>query len=207
MELLSQPLTHCNRSIDPRDNDQLEQRTQFIKDFNNSFIQFSTSAALISKQIKHYFNVDPEEEELEHEVSELDKLSRVIKELDKNKAYSLDENFTYKRPYGFVLENSAYKGIKTWKSLFIQILKELYKKDKNIYLNLPNEKKFISKRNNPLFSKNPNELRSFEKIPGGFFVEVNLSANHIKNALIDLLEHFSIDYKNLKIYLREDRNA
>jgi len=57
--------------------------------------------------------------------------------------------------------------------------------------------KFISKRGNPLFAA---DLSRFQ-------VEVNLSANNIRNNIKDLLQEFTIPPSELKIYLREDRDA
>ncbi|MEE4359652.1 MAG: hypothetical protein V2I97_24485 [Desulfococcaceae bacterium] len=195
-------------NIDPRDNESLEQGIQFIKEFNDSFSQFSDGANRIEKQIKNYFSIDPEGEEMEHEITDNEgKNGRVIKELDKSESHTPDENFTYKRPYGFVLDNSAYKGIKTWKSLYIQILKELNSKDPERFSGLPTEKRFISRRGNPLFSVNENDLRIAEKLSDDFCAEINLSANHIIKNIKILLDYFGIDYKKLQIYLREDRDA
>lgn len=195
-------------NIDPRDNKSLEQGTQFIKEFNESFSQFSEGATKIEKQIKNYFSINPEDEDMEHESADNEGQSgRVIRELDKNESHTLDENFTYKRPYGFVLDNAAYKGIKTWKSLYLQILKELKYKEPERFSSLPTEKRFISKRGNPLFANNENELRIAEKMPAEFYVEINLSANHIRNNIKELLDYFGIDYTKMKIYLREDRDA
>ncbi len=194
-------------NIDPRDNNSLEQGFQFIKAFNNSLSLFCDGADKIETQIKNYFSINPEEEEIEHESSYDSENSRVIKELDKTEPHTLDEDFTYKRPYGFVLENSAYKGIKTWKSLYLQVLKELEKKDPKRFSKLPSEKRFVSKRGNPLFSENADQLRVAEKLPDGFFIEVNLSANHIRKNIKDLLAHYGIHPSEMKIYLREDRDA
>jgi len=195
-------------NIDPRDNESIEQGAQFIREFNDSFFQFSEGATKIEKQIKKYFSINPEDEEVEHEsATNNNRSSRVIRELDKNESHTLDENFTYKRPYGFVLGNAAYKGIKTWKSLYFQILKELKSKDPKRFSCLPTEKRFISRRGNPLFAENEDNLRFFEKMPAGFYVEINLSANQIRNNIKELLDYFGIDYTKMRIYLREDRDA
>ena len=168
---------------------------------------FSEGADKIEAQIKNYFSINPEEEEIEHESSYDAANSRVIKELDKTKPHTLDEDFTYKRPYGFVLENAAYKGIKTWKSLYLQVLKELEKKDPDRFSRLPAEKRFVSKRGNPLFSGNADDLRSAEKLPVGFYAEVNLSANHIRKNIKVLLDYYGIHPAEMKVYFREDRDA
>jgi hypothetical protein len=195
-------------NIDPRDNESIEQGAQFIKEFNDSFFQFSEGATKIEKQIKNYFSINPEDEEVEHESADNNgRNGRVIKELDKSESHTLDENFTYKIPYGFVLGNAAYKGIKTWKSLYLQILKELKSKEPERFSSLPTEKRFVSRRGNPLFAENENKLRIAEKMPAGFYVEINLSANHIRSNIKELLDYFGIDYTKMRIYLREDRDA
>lgn len=196
-------------NIDPRDNESIERGTQFIKEFNDSFSLFREGSRRIEKQIKKYFSIDPEHEEVEHESIKNDagRANRLIKELDKNESHTLDEDFTYKRPFGFILDNAVYKGIKTWKSLYLQILKELKSKDPERFEKLPTEKRFISRRGNNLFARNENELRISEKLSAGFYVEINLSANQIRNSIKDLLDYFGIDYRKMKIYLREDRNA
>src|SRR5665648_584502 len=66
---------------------------------------------------------------------------------------------------------------------------------------------FIIKRGNPLFSKKEQDLRVAEKMDDIFFIEVNLSANHIRNNIKQLLEYFSLNPTNMKIYLREDRDV
>ena len=132
---------------------------------------------------------------------------RIIKELDNSTAHTLDENFTYKRPFGFVLGNSAYKGLKTWKNLYLQVLKELKIKDSQRFAKLPDEEKFISRRGNPLFSRKKDGVRLAERFGSDFYLEMNLSANQIKSSIKDLLEYFGINYKEMKIYFREDRNG
>lgn len=194
-------------SVDPRDNDSIERGMAFIMAFNNNMQQFTQSASKISQQIKQHFGINPEEEELEQETENRSKRERIVKELDKTQAFSLNDDFTYKRPFGYVLPNKAVKGIKTWKSLYISILSHLQTINPEIFVKLPTNEKFISKRGNPLFSTSGNELRVPEKLNQNFFIEVNLSANMIRNNIRELLNHFDISPSILKIYLREDRDA
>jgi len=72
---------------------------------------------------------------------------------------------------------------------------------------LPETERFISNRGNPLFSNDQTILRVGEKLPSDLYAEVNLSANMIRDNLHDLLEHFGLDPRAMKIYLREDRDA
>jgi hypothetical protein len=194
-------------NIDPRDNESLERGTKFIKEFNDNLNRFTGSANKIADQIKTHFSINPEEEEVEREAINRQKRDRIIKELDKTKPHSLDENFTYKRPFGFILGKSAYKGLKTWKNLYMQVLRELKEKNPHLFKKLPDEEKFISVRGNPLFSKYKKNLRVAEEFNSDFYVEINLSANHIRNNIRDLFGYFKIDPNDMKIYLREDRDA
>ncbi len=194
-------------NIDPRDNQSLEQGTRFIKEFNENLDQFIDSTSKISDQIKIHFSINPEEEEIEKELVTQQNQDRIIRELDKTAPHTLDENFTYKRPYGFILCDTAFKGIKTWRNLFILVLDELKEKDSERFAQLPKEEKFISNRGNPLFSKEKQSLREARKIKSGMYVEVNLSANDIRKNIKSLLKHFQLSPDDMKIYLREDRDA
>jgi hypothetical protein len=194
-------------SIDPRDNESLVNGTAFIKTFNDNLSHFTESSRKIASQLKTYFDINPEEEELVQESVNQSRRDRIIKELDKSTPHQLTEDFTYKRPYGFVLAENAYKGLKTWKSLYIHVLSILDRYDNTRFRSLVKESKFISKRGNPLFAKNVEPLRVAEKYDDAFFIEVNLSANMIRNNIIDLLLHFNIKPEEMKIYLREDRDA
>lgn len=194
-------------SIDPRDNESLESGTQFLKAFNESLNHFADSASRIEVKIKEYFGINPEEEDVEKETVDRQKRERIVKELDKTARHSLDENFTYKRPFGFILENAAYKGIKTWKNLYLHVLKILREKDPEKFSYLPKEERFISNHGNPLFSREKSKLRIEEEVAPEFYAEINLSANNIRDNIKALLDYFQIEPDNMQIFLREDRDA
>ena len=194
-------------NIDPRDNESLENGLSFIKAFNDNLNQFVEVSNKIASQVKIHLSINPEEDELEQESSNRQKRDRIIKELDKSSPHNLDEDFTYKRPYGFVLDSYAIKGLKTWKNLYLHVLHYVNDRSTLTFKKLLIETRFVSKRGNPLFSASGKELRVAEKIEEGFFIEVNLSANMIRNNIKEILQFVGIDYTNLKIYLREDRDA
>jgi len=193
--------------IDPRDNESLENGVKFLRNYNNNLADFTKAANKISENLRDYFKINPEDENVEGESSDSDRKERIIQELDKTESHTIDENFTYKRPYGFILEGSALKGLKTWKILYLKVLEVLTKNNTEQFKKLPEIEEFISKRGNPLFSRKEQDLRVAEKIEDYFFVEVNLSANHIRNNIKQLLEYFSLNPANMKIYLREDRDV
>lgn len=194
-------------SIDPRDNQSIVSSLQSIAQFNDSLSEFTGASAKIEAQIKKYFSINPEEDDVVKESSKNGKNKRIVKELDKTEFYSLAENFTYKRPFGFVLGDSVYKGIKTWKSLYLQVLRELRGLYPEKFLKLTEEEKFITNRGNSSFAKNDQGLRIPEELFSGFFVEVNLSANSIRDNIGNLLDYFDVDSADFKISLRENRDA
>jgi|SRR5665648_29517 len=205
-KLLSLP-DDIHLDIDPRDNESLENGMKFLRSYNNNLADFTKATNKISENLRNYFKINPEDESVEGESSDSVRKERIIQELDKTKPHTLDENFTYKRPYGFILEDSAFKGLKTWKSLYLKVLEILKKNNYEKFKRMSEIDIFISKRGNPLFSKKEQDLRVAEKMDDIFFIEVNLSANHIRNNIKQLLEYFSLNPTNMKIYLREDRDV
>jgi hypothetical protein len=194
-------------SIDPRDNESLESGLRFIQAYNENAAQFSAAAAAIEEQLKQFFGISPEDEEVEREITNNARSSRIIKELNKTAPHTLDESFTYKRPYGFVLGQAAYKGIKTWRNLYVQVLKELKQHQPQRFANLLDEEKFISSRGKSWFSRTGKDLRDPVRLEPNFYAEGNLSANNIRDNIRVLLEHFGIAYQEMAVYLREDRDA
>ncbi|MBW6492771.1 MAG: hypothetical protein K0B15_16425 [Lentimicrobium sp.] len=85
-------------SIDPRDNDSLDQGLKFIKSYNETLNLFTSSSTKLADQVKAYLGINPEEDELVQETHNRQKRDRIIKELDKTRPHSLEEDFTYKRP-------------------------------------------------------------------------------------------------------------
>ena len=195
--------------IDPRDNESIEAGAQFLQDYNQSTEQLSQTAAAIEQQLSQYFQQDSTNLQpvIEQGSDDTQKNQRMIKELDRSKAYSLRDNFTFKRPYGFVLNGIAYSQITTWKAIYLKVLDILYSTNPDKFAALATEQRFISNRGNPLFTHEPEKLRVARSLRAGFYAEVNMSANSIKETLIQVLDYFSMDESNMKIYLREDRDA
>ena len=196
--------------INPRDNESVAAGTQFLQDYNLATNQLSQAAATIEQYLFNYFRNDLEKVQsvVEHGNDDTIKNQRMINELDRGKAYTLTDNhnFTFTRPHSFVLEGIAYTNITTWKALYLEVLETLLVTNRTKFLELVNEERFISSRGNPLFTTQPEKLRLPQKLRTGFYAEVNMSANTIKNTILEILDHFDIDQSSLKVYLREDRD-
>lgn len=194
--------------IDPRDNVSLQKGLAFILDFNVEADKFSEQVSKIEELLLGYFDKTSQEMQPAVEQGNGKVMNeRLIRELDRNKAYSLYENFTYKRPFGFVLQGIAYKNLMTWKAVYLKVLSILYQNDPAKFDGITTAPSLFSKRGNPFFSMNPDDLRVAEKIANGVYAELNLSANNIKANLIEVLKYFDIDPSEMKVYLREDRDA
>lgn len=201
-QLLSMP-DDLLLAIDPRDNESLKRGLEFIASFNDEFATFSKSASSIEKLLTSYFEVTTEEEDV---VAETVQNKQVVKSLDKSKPVALESDFTFKRPYGIIFNGMAYTDIKTWKTLYVKVLQELYQIDPGKFVQMADAPKFISKRGNPMFSRKLNKLRVAAELPAGVNAEINLSANGIRDNLITVIQHFGMKTKEIKVYLREDRN-
>jgi hypothetical protein len=169
----------------------------------------SQTAAAIEQQLSQYFQQDSAslQPTIEHGSNDAQKNQRMIKELDRSKAYSLRDNFTFKRPFGFVLNGIAYTQITTWKAIYLKVLDILHSTNPDKFAALATEQRFVSNRGNPLFTHQPEKLRVAQSLSAGFYAEVNMSANTIKDTLMQVLDYFSIEENTMKIYLREDRAA
>jgi hypothetical protein len=125
---------------------------------------------------------------------------RLIKELNKEEPHSINEEFTYKRPYAIILENRAYKELETWKDVYMCICKHLARKNLELFNSLPSS-------DENYFSSKKEDLRVPEKITQKTYAELNLSANYIAKQIKKLLKAYNIQEDSLIVYLRQDRNA
>ncbi|GMV65727.1 MAG: hypothetical protein AMXMBFR75_15250 [Candidatus Hinthialibacteria bacterium] len=194
-------------SIDHNDQEALNEGVAFKKRYNEKMIAFGKLASAISSLVQEYTNIQIEEHQVEPWTSPRESRDRFIKDMDKLQPHSLDESFTYKRPYGFVLEDQGYKEIVTWRRVYELFLKQLAAKSPDTFTALCENPDYHSNRGNPTFSQDPLKLRSAMPVTDGIHAESNLSANSIRDLMKRLLETFGIPETEVKIYLREDRDA
>lgn len=132
---------------------------------------------------------------------------RIIRDLDQRQAYGLEEDLTFKRPYGFQLDDAAQAKANTWRRLYELICLHLERRDPKRFARLPDAPGFTTRRGNPIFSHDPQALCSAMALPAGVYAEVNLSANHLRDQIKVLLDAFGIERQALRIFLRQDRDA
>lgn len=178
-------------SIDHNDPEALQEGIQLKQEYNEKMARFETLTDELSALIRRHLD---ERDTSQSEAGGLVESERVVRALDKREPHSLDEDFTYKRPYGFTLEGRAYLDLRTWRTLYVRLCQLLVERDREHFL-----KQFGT--------HNQSALRSPYKVTDDIFVETHYSANAIRDNIRALLEHFDIDPAEFVVYLREDRDA
>ena len=193
-------------SIDHNDHDALEEGVAFKRTYNEKLASFDSVAAELSALVQQFTQIQLEAAE-ESGVGDSTTNDRLVEELNRETPHLISEEFTFKRPHGFILQGQAITGMTTWRRLFELICQQLLHLDSDRMRSLVHNEDFISKRGNHSFHTNPEQLRSACQITDGLYAEINLSANSIRDQIINLLDLFSIPHDDLKIFLRQDRNA
>src|SRR6185312_6664206 len=116
------------RSIDHNDPDALEAGVEFKRAYNAKAADFDRVATELSALIQQYTSVRLEEAE-ESGGEDREQNERIIAELNREEPHSLDEDFTYKRPHGYILAGQAATGITTWQRLFDLVCRQLIARD------------------------------------------------------------------------------
>ena len=195
-------------SIDHNNNDAVDRYVPFKKEYNDRMAAFDRLAGELSVLVQQFTKVRVEEDsQSNQEPADEETNDRLVRELDKEEPHTLFEDFTYKRPYGFVLKGRACKGLVTWRNMYMQVCQVLSQMNSSRFKTLPENPAFISKRGNQYFSKDPDCFRWPLKVANGFYAEGNFSSNYICKMIADLLTAFGISHDNMVIYLREDRDA
>lgn len=194
------------QSIDHNDPDSLEEGVAFKRNYNEKLAAFDTLATELSRLVQQFTSVNLSSEEKTGGDSESEN-QRIIQELDRDVPHSLDEDFTWKRPYGFILLGRGTTGITTWKRLFELFCLQLLAHDRDRFRSLVKHPEFVSKRGHHSFSHTRDPLRSALQLDTDLFTEINLSANSIRDTIRRMLVIFEIPIADLKVFLREDRDS
>ena len=157
--------------------------------------------------IRERYQLDTDEGENTTHENGANNKERVVKALDRKKPFALSEDFTHKRPFGFMVNDFVVSDLKTWKQLYWRFFEYLHLQNFDGFAELPEIEKLHTRRGKPNFSINKEPLRDPMKVPGGLYVESNLSANGMVGQIRQLIAHFQLDEEQVRIYLREDRDA
>ncbi len=193
-------------SIDRQDLAAFDEGVQFMRSYVEKSAAFDQVAGDLSALIQQYTSVRLDEGE-ETGGGDRERNERLIAELNREEPHRLDEDFTYKRPHGFVLDGQAATGLTTWQRLYELACKQLFARDEALFRSLAEHPDFISNRGNHTVTTDDRSLRKPLAVSNDLFVESNLSANSICDVLRRLLEVFDIPVNQMQVFLRQDRDA
>ena len=171
--------------IDHNDPATLEEGVASKRDYDSKMAAFDQLAGEISALVQRFTAVKLNGTlPIDHQTPQA--AERIIRDLDHRQAYTLDKDLTFKRPYGFQLEDEAQIGVSSWR-LFDLACLHLQRHDPQQFTTLPSRRSFISRRGNPAFSHDPQALCSAMPLPDGRYTEANLLANHLWGRWINLI--------------------
>lgn len=193
-------------SIDHNNNDEMKRGCEFKSVYNDKMVAFDSLATEISEVVQEFTNIKLDSKEQAGSESETEN-DRIIRELNKEQPYSINGDFTFRRPHGFILKGTAITGVVTWKRLYTRFCESLYRLDADRFRQLPGTQRHISSHGNPEYSTDSTLLRDPILIGDSIYAEGHRSANGFRDSIRSLLTTFQIQVNELKIYLREDRDA
>lgn len=192
--------------IDHRNPAALASGVQFIQTYNEKVATFDTLASELSQMIQQFTHV-----RLEGEASDVQKAGalneRTVHELDHATPHSLNEDFTFKRPYGFTFNGRTFTDIATWRRMYEVFCRQLADLDPVRFASLPDNRAFLRPINGRhAFVRSPQELRG-PSHNSGIYGEMWYSANGLRDNMIRLLGAFGMKVDDVTIYPRQDRDA
>jgi hypothetical protein len=193
-------------SIDHNDPEGLEEGVRFKRAYNEKMAAFDTLASELSTMIQQFTSVRLEEHE-EIGGDDENENFRIIQALNWEEPHAIDEDFTFKRPHGFILDGQGTTGGTTWRRVFELICQQLQRRDPRRFDSLPDHPDYISNRGHRSFSHDPEELRTACSVGDGLYAEINLSANGIRDTIRRLLATFEMPKESIQLFLCEDRDA
>lgn len=193
-------------NIDRQDLDAFDEGVQFMRAYVEKMAQFDEVATGISALIQQYTSIRLDQTE-ETGGDDAAQNERIIAELNREEPHTLDENFTWKRPHGFILAGQAATGLTTWQRLYELACQQFYARNADTFRSLVDQEEFISNRGHHTVTTNAHSLRKAMAVADELFIEANLSANSIRDVLSRLLDAYELPHTELKIFLRQDRDA
>lgn len=172
---------------------ELAEVLDIIREYNKKYV-------LIEDETRNMPTEDEEDEALE---SNGEKINYENYRVNEEVAYNLYTDFTHKKPAAFLLEGKKYPARK-WQYVFMQTCEILNQKNSNIFSTFVHDDT-MQGRTRAYFSTEKDEITKPKKIKGtNIFVETNLSANNIRNIIVNMLEKYNISKNQYQIYLSKD---
>ena len=192
-------------SIDHRP-ESLEEGGQFSCAYNEKMAAFDAPATDLSSMIQQYTSVQLEEREESGEVDEIGN-ERIIRAIDRETPHSIDEELTFKRPHGFILDGRVAAGVATWNRVFLLDLPGIAPPRSASVREASRGSGLYQQPRSSSFHRDPAHPRKPQEVAEGLYAETNLSANGLRDVVRKLLTTFEIPKDRLELFLREDRNT
>lgn len=192
--------------IDRQDLEAFDEGVRFVRSFVEKNSAFDRVATDLSELVQQFMSVRLEESE-QSGSRDQEQNERIIAELNHEEPHSIDEDFTFKRPFGFIFDGEAATGVTTWQRLYKLICKQLFARDEILFRSLEHHADFISNRGNHTVSSDPTRLHKAMAVGPDLYIESNLSANSICAIIRRLFAEYGIGVETLKVFLRQDRDA
>jgi hypothetical protein len=193
-------------SIDHNDPQALDAGVEFKRVYNAKAAEFDKLASELSALVQQYTSVRLEEAE-QTGAYDREKNTRIVADLSREQPHSLNENFTYKRPHGFILNNQGTTGVTTWQRLYELVCRQLFDRDEARFRALCEHPDFISNRGHRTITSDAAAHRKPLAVGENLFLEANVSANGIRDVIRRLLDAFEIPAEEMQVFLRQDRDA
>jgi hypothetical protein len=176
-----------------------------IIDIINEYIKkYALNIEELNEVVIEDDETDEDTENSDNEVqSSEDKINYEKYRVNEEVAYNLYTDFTHKKPAAFSLDGEKYPA-RQWKLIFTRTCELLFQKNKYIFNAFALDKDMQGKKRS-YFSTMPENILKPKKIVGtDIYVETNLSANNIRNIIIDMLDKYRIPKSTYQIYLSKD---
>ena len=122
---------------------------------------------------------------------------------DEKMPYNLYYDFTHTKPAAFSIEGNRHE-VRRWQDLYIKTCEYLLKKDKTIFATFISDEDMQGKKR-IYFSNNTDNLFKPKAIKGSnVYLESNLSANHIRNIIVRMLDKYDISRQQYQVFLSKD---
>lgn len=193
-------------SIDHNDPVAFEAGVDFKRSYNTKAAAFDVLSSELSALVQQYTGTRLEQTEQTGGEDRREN-DRIVAELNRDEPHRLDEDFTYRRPYGFILDGQGTTGVTTWQRMYELVYRQLYMRDEGRFRGLCENPDFISNRGHHTVTDDPSPLRKPLAVEGGLYVEANLSANGIRDVMRQLLSVYELPEDRMRLFLRQDRDA
>lgn len=122
---------------------------------------------------------------------------------EKKDYFTLQDDFTFTKPKGFKFLDEKYIQVHSFKDLYIEILRILYRKDPILLKSVINKSRFNGSKK-AYFSTDKKQLGKPIEIDNDFYCESHFNTQQIRNMLIRIFKLFSLNEEDLIIYIRLD---